>query len=253
MELTNNIRKLVASLGASKHRRQEGVFKAEGTKCVLDTLPHFKVRYLIATDEWLSVHDEVSRCGAVVTASHRDLERMSDLKSASDVIAVYDIPEQILDIPTLSGRLVLALDSVQDPGNLGTIIRTADWFGVRDIICSRTTADLYNPKVVQATMGAISRIRVHYTDLEKALTEASALGMPVFGTLLDGVDIYTSELSPSGVIVMGNEGNGLSEVVGSRLNHRLLIPSYPPSEPTSESLNVAIATAICLSEFRRRL
>ena len=126
MELTNNIRKLVASLGASKHRRQEGVFKAEGTKCVLDTLPHFKVRYLIATDEWLSVHDEVSRCGAVVTASHRDLERMSDLKSASDVIAVYDIPEQILDIPTLSGRLVLALDSVQDPGNLGTIIRTAD-------------------------------------------------------------------------------------------------------------------------------
>lgn len=220
---------------------------------MLDTLPHFKVRYLIATDEWLSVHDEVSRCGAVVTASHRDLERMSDLKSASDVIAVYDIPEQILDIPTLSGRLVLALDSVQDPGNLGTIIRTADWFGVRDIICSRTTADLYNPKVVQATMGAISRIRVHYTDLEKALTEASALGMPVFGTLLDGVDIYTSELSPSGVIVMGNEGNGLSEGVRSLVDHRLLIPSYPPSEPTSESLNVAIATAICLSEFRRRL
>ena len=208
---------------------------------------------LTATDEWLSVHDEVSRCGAVVTASHRDLERMSDLKSASDVIAVYDIPEQILDIPTLSGRLVLALDSVQDPGNLGTIIRTADWFGVRDIICSRTTADLYNPKVVQATMGAISRIRVHYTDLEKALTEASALGMPVFGTLLDGVDIYTSELSPSGVIVMGNEGNGLSEGVRSLVDHRLLIPSYPPSEPTSESLNVAIATAICLSEFRRRL
>lgn len=253
MELTNNIRKLVASLGASKHRRQEEVFKAEGTKCVLDTLPHFKVRYLIATDEWLSVHDEVSRCGAVVTASHRDLERMSDLKSASDVIAVYDIPEQILDIPSLSGRLVLALDSVQDPGNLGTIIRTADWFGVRDIICSRTTADLYNPKVVQATMGAISRIRVHYTDLEKALTEASALGMPVFGTLLDGVDIYTSELSPSGIIVMGNEGNGLSEGVRSLVDHRLLIPSYPPSEPTSESLNVAIATAICLSEFRRRL
>ena len=253
MELTNNIRKLVASLGASKHRRQEGVFKAEGTKCVLDTLPHFKVRYLIATDEWLSVHDEVSRCGAVVTASHRDLERMSDLKSASDVIAVYDIPEQILDIPTLSGRLVLALDSVQDPGAPGTVIRTADWFGVRDIICSRTTADLYNPKVVQATMGAISRIRVHYTDLEKALTEASALGMPVFGTLLDGVDIYTSELSPSGVIVMGNEGNGLSEGVRSLVDHRLLIPSYPPSEPTSESLNVAIATAICPPEFRRRL
>lgn len=178
---------------------------------------------------------------------------MSDLKSASDVIAVYDIPEQILDIPSLSGRLVLALDSVQDPGNLGTIIRTADWFGVRDIICSRTTADLYNPKVVQATMGAISRIRVHYTDLEKALTEASALGLPVFGTLLDGVDIYTSELSPSGIIVMGNEGNGLSEGVRSLVDHRLLIPSYPPSEPTSESLNVAIATAICLSEFRRRL
>lgn len=106
----------------------------------------FKVRYLIATDEWLSVHDSVSDCGSVIAASHRDLERMSDLKCAPDVIAVYDIPEHSLDIPSLTGRLVLALDSVQDPGNLGTIIRTADWFGVRDIICSRTTADLYNPK-----------------------------------------------------------------------------------------------------------
>lgn len=253
MELTNSIRKLVASLGAAKHRRQEGVFKAEGTKCVLDTLPHFKVRYLIATDEWLSVHDRVSDCGSVIAASHRDLERMSDLKCAPDVIAVYDIPEHSLDIPSLTGSLVLALDSVQDPGNLGTIIRTADWFGVRDIICSRTTADLYNPKVVQATMGAISRIRVHYTDLEQALTEASSLGMAVFGTLLDGEDIYASPLSPSGILVMGNEGNGLSEGVRRLVDHRLLIPSYPPSEPASESLNVAIATAICLSEFRRRL
>lgn len=149
-------------------------------------------------------------------------------------------------------ELVLALDGVQDPGNLGTIIRLADWFGISHIICSMDTADAYSPKTVMATMGAIARVRVHYVDLPRLLAECGA-DVPVYGTFLDGTDIYAEPLSAAGVVVMGNEGNGISDAVAQSVNRRLFIPSFPADRPTSESLNVAIATAITCAEFRRRM
>ncbi|WP_370641050.1 TrmH family RNA methyltransferase, partial [uncultured Duncaniella sp.] len=142
--ITNNICRYVASLDERKHRRKEGGFKAEGTKCVLDTLPHFSLRALYATEEWLIEHPEAST-PLSVKASRADLRRMSSLTTPADVIAVYDIPQRTLDPGCASSALVLALDTIQDPGNLGTIIRVADWYGITDIICSRETADCYSP------------------------------------------------------------------------------------------------------------
>ncbi len=252
MELTNAIRKMVASLDERKHRRREGAFMAEGTKCVLDTLDHFTVRYLIATYEWITENGASVTGLPVIQATARDMERMSHLSAASDVLAVYEIPRQSADLSSLQGTLTVALDTVQDPGNLGTIVRTCDWFGISHILASADTADVYAPKVVQATMGAISRVTVHYCDLPSAISELRQ-SMPVYGTFLDGDNIYTSHLSPTGIIVMGNEGRGISSGVAPLVTDRLLIPSYPPDVPTSESLNVSIATAITLSEFRRRM
>ena len=150
--------------------------------------------------------------------------------------------------------MILALDGIQDPGNLGTIIRTCDWFGIHDVLCSHDTADCYNPKVVQATMGALARVRVHYVDLPQVIATMKAQEVPIYGTLLEGIDMYQPHAIPdkqTGVIVMGNEGNGISETVRTLITHPLLIPSYPAGATTSESLNVSIATAIVLAEFRR--
>ena len=152
----------------------------------------------------------------------------------------------------LRGRLTLALDDVQNPGNLGTIIRLADWFGITDIVCSEASADCFNPKVVQATMGAILRVRVHYTDLAALLSKAAALGLPVCGTFLEGANIYETELKPAGIVVMGNEGRGLNDAVARTVTQKLFIPPWPADHRGSESLNVAMATGIVCAEFRRQ-
>ena len=148
--------------------------------------------------------------------------------------------------------LILALDGVQDPGNMGTILRIADWFGIREVVCSEHTADCFNPKVVQATMGAIARVRVHYLPLTEWLAQAVQAGVSVYGTFLDGETIYDAPLTTGGIVVMGSEGKGVSAQVAALVTHRLYIPSFPAGVPTSESLNVATATAIVCSEFRRR-
>ena len=145
----------------------------------------------------------------------------------------------------------MALDGVQDPGNLGTIIRLCDWFGITRLVCSNDTADAFNPKVVQATMGSIARVRVTYTDLP-ALCERMGTQTPIYGTLLDGDNLYSTPLSTHGMIVMGNEGKGLSPSMRGKITHRLRIPSYPPCRDTADSLNVAMATGIVCAEFRRR-
>lgn len=228
--------KWVRSLLQKKNRDAEGVFVAEGQKCVNDLLSAFELVLLATPDN----------------ATPTEIEQMSSLRTPQGVIAVFRKP--IPDTQYLSSDLMLALDGVQDPGNLGTIIRTCDWFGVHDILCSRDTADCYNPKVVQATMGALARVRLHYVDLPEVLTELRQQGIPLYGTLLDGRNIYDTNAIPNkytGVIIMGNEGKGISEAVRSLITHPLRIPSYPPDAPTSESLNVGIATAITLAEFRR--
>ena len=235
------------SLGDKRTRDAEGLFIAEGDKLVEEILSsHLRVHKVYTTRSDMS--------GAVIEQiDRRDMERISALKTATTTIAVVEQPRHKLKISNLDGRLTLALDGVQNPGNLGTIIRLADWFGVEDILCTKECADCYNPKVVQATMGAILRVRVHYVDdLAAMLVSLRDKGTAIYGTLLDGQSIYTTELRQEGIIVMGNEGRGLSDACRAVVSHKLLIPPYPANGSTSESLNVAMATGIVLAEFRRR-
>lgn len=235
----------IRSLSDKRTRDAEHLFIAEGDKLVEEIRnSEFRIRRIYTTRPDIKGED-------VEHIEKRDMERISQLKTATDTLAVVEQPRYRLDIDTNS--LILALDGVQNPGNLGTIIRLADWFGIKDIVCSKECADCYNPKVVQATMGAILRVRVHYVDdLAHLLSSAKAKGMPIYGTLLTGENIYTTNTENHGIIVMGNEGRGLSDQCCATLTHQLLIPPYPADSPTSESLNVAMATGIILSEFRRR-
>ncbi|MBQ9073360.1 MAG: RNA methyltransferase [Muribaculaceae bacterium] len=251
MEITQSFRKMVASLGTVKGRREHKCFIAEGSKCVIDTWGHFKCRYLLATSQWIESNDGMLNGAMPIAVKKSDIERMSQLTTPSSVIAIYEIPEYFFDETSLAVNLTIALDRIQDPGNLGTIMRIADWFGITDIMCSKDTVDVYNPKVVQATMGAISRVKVHYCDLVELVKRNCHL--PVYGTLLDGDNIYETELSANGIIIMGNEGQGLSTEIRELVSHKLFIPSFPPDRPTSESLNVGMATAITIAEFRRRM
>ncbi|MCC8175010.1 MAG: RNA methyltransferase [Bacteroidales bacterium] len=246
-QLTNAEKKLVSSLGQVKSRRESGLFVAEGTRCVLEALPLFACRYLLATEEWLRGHGEALRGFDVIQVWAKDMERMSQQKAPQGVLAVLEIPRRDLDVNSLKGKLTVALDSVQDPGNLGTIVRLCSWFGVKTLLCSKGCADVYNPKVVQSTMGALGRVAVHYCDLEEVLP---SVGEPIYGTFLDGKDLFHTPLTSSGVIVMGNEGNGVSPGVARLVSHRLYIPPYPADAEAVESLNVATATAITLARFR---
>lgn len=244
-------RKAVAALAKAKNRRESGLFAAEGTKCVVDTLDAFRLHLLAATPAWLEEHPEVACRPECVRANRADLERMTALSTPPQVIAVYEIPQQP-ELRIGPDELVVALDCVQDPGNLGTIVRAADWMGVTTILASADTTDIFSAKAIQATMGAVSRVRVHYCDLPATLAALPA-GTPVFGTFLGGENIYTAaQLGPGGVLVMGNEGRGISDAVAATVSRRITIPSFPTGRPTSESLNVGMATAIALAEFRRR-
>ena len=261
--LSKNKQKLIRQLASKKHRDELGLFIAEGPKVVGDLLGHMKAHLIFATREWLdasaTVLDSIP-ADEIIEVTQRELESISLLKTPRDVFAVMRRPDSDASlaalVQTAQNELTLALDGVQDPGNLGTIIRLADWFGIGHIFCSPDSVDAFSPKTVMATMGAIARVKVHYVDLPALLkvcqTEACSTEVPVYGTFLDGTDIYAEELSPNGIIVMGNEGNGISPEVAQHINRRLFIPSFPADRPTSESLNVAIATAITCAEFRRR-
>lgn len=236
--ISKNQIKFVRQLEQKKYRKKEGLFVAEGPKVVGDLLrAGFKAHTIFATSEWESQGQTFQE------VSEEELRRVSFLQHPQRVLALFFIPTE--SVPSVSS-LSLALDDVQDPGNLGTIIRIADWFGIDTIYCSENTADAWSPKVVQATMGSIARVNIIYTDLQELISKAQ---VPVYGTLLDGQDIYTQELSKEGIIVMGNEGNGISAPIRKLINRKLLIPQFHEGP---ESLNVAIATAITCSEFRRR-
>lgn len=242
--------KWIKSLEMRKYRLQEKAFVAEGPKLVGELLPYSTPLYIAATKDWLDANRHLLRAVKEVDeVSQTELERASLLRTPQSVLAVMPIPERQLDISSLQKKLVIALDSVQDPGNLGTILRIADWFGIHEVLCSEGTADVYNPKCVQSCMGALARVKVFYCNLPEVLGQVE---MPVFGTFLDGTDIYKEELSGEGIIVMGNEGNGISQPVAKLVNRRLYVPNYPKGSLTTESLNVAVATGIVCAEFRRR-
>lgn len=255
--ISKNQVKFVRSLGQKKQRDLEGLFLSEGEKCTLEMLKRFEPLMIISKEQIAALAGSEAE---LLEATETEIEQMSQLRTPQGVIGVFRRPKSMA-LPSAEDQLLLALDGVQDPGNLGTIIRTADWFGITDIVCSRDTADCWNPKVVQATMGALARVRVHYTNLfdfigeNRGCSSASMrCAVPVYGTLLDGRNMYEESAIPqkrNGIIVMGNEGNGISAEVRSLITHPLYIPSYPADRETSESLNVAIATAVVLSEFRR--
>lgn len=249
MALSKNRIKYIHSLELKKNRKADKVFLAEGPKLVGDLLGYFPCRFLAATAEWLSQHPHLP-VEDVSEVSDEELSRASLLKTPQQVLAVFEQPEDEADASVISRSLCLALDDVQDPGNLGTIIRLADWFGIEHIFCSPNTVDAFNPKTVQATMGGIARVKLHYTHLPDLI--GSLKDTPVYGTFLDGQNMYTQQLSASGLIVMGNEGNGIGSEVEKLINRKLYIPNYPADRETSESLNVAIATAVVCAEFRRQ-
>ena len=255
--ISKNKVKYVRSLEMKKFRKADAVFVAEGYKLVGDLLDVFECTYLVATAEWLLAHDvwvhKLNNRGVEVDeVTEEELKRVSFQETPQQVLAVFKQPVYEVDVNVVAKKdLCLVLDDVQNPGNLGTIVRLADWFGIEHIFCSKGCADIYNPKTVQATMGGIARVQVHYVDLPEMLKGLED-GIPVYGTFLDGENMYQKTMENRGMIVMGNEGKGVSKEVEAFVSERLYIPNYPAGRETSESLNVAIATAIVCAEFRRR-
>ena len=253
--ISKNKIKFIASLGHKKHRQEQGLFVAEGPKVIGDLLQTMSPLLIVTTHSWIDNATNMkvaAKATEVITVTDDELRKVSFLQHPQQVLGVFHMPASSPQSEAgLPQGLVLALDGIQDPGNLGTIIRIADWFGITDIFCSQETADPWNPKVVQATMGSIARVRLHSVDLPQWIGSLPK-DCPVYGTLLEGSSIYGQKLSAHGVIVMGNEGNGISPAIRPLITHKLLIPNYPEGRPTADSLNVAIATAITCAEFRRR-
>lgn len=249
--ISKSLQKQIRSLELKKFRKESGLFVAEGGKTVIDILnSDIECCKIIATEEWLS-ENHIKQDIPVLTASEEELQRISFLRTPQGVLGLFRQRESNIDNEIPKRELCIALDDVQDPGNLGTIIRIADWFGIEHVFCSMNTADIYNPKTVQATMGAICRVKVHYVDLPCYL-ESLKGEVPIYGTFLNGENIYKKELKLNGIIVMGNEGNGIGKRCEKCVDERLFIPNYPADRETSESLNVSTATAIICAEFRRR-
>ncbi|MCC8087858.1 MAG: RNA methyltransferase [Rikenellaceae bacterium] len=247
--LTKNKIQYLKSLQERKIRSRDGLFVAEGFKLVSDLIESdMVVREVYALGEYI---DKLPFFENIFAVSGKDMERISGFKNPSGVFATIEIPRHEYSINTVAHTLSIALDGVQDPGNLGTIIRTADWFGIDNIFCSENTADCYNPKVVQATMGALSKVSVHYCDLAGLFATCRGCGTPVYGTFLEGQNIYDAELSDNGIIVLGNEGKGISPQIQIAVTDKLFIPPYSQNV-FSGSLNVSTAAAVICSEFRRR-
>ena len=247
--ISKNQIKYVHQLELKKFRKQEGLYIAEGHKVVGDLLKAgFVPKHIFATKEWLSQNHFAN----TIEVSNEELTRLSLLQHPQQVLALFPLPKNTLSSRDLfqENQLSLFLDNIQDPGNLGTIIRIADWFGIDTIFCSEGTVDAWNPKVIQATMGSIARVNMIYTDSTEFFNSLPS-DYPIYGTFLDGQNIYAQQLSQHGVIVMGNEGNGISDTVRAHVTHKLLIPDFHNGN-TADSLNVAIATAITCSEFCRR-
>jgi TrmH family RNA methyltransferase len=239
--VSKNQIKLITSLQQKKYRKQHQLFLAEGVKVVQELIDaNYELQDIFTTQDDFSRISSNKRHAVLPT----DLKKISALSTPNTCLALFSIPKAV---KIESTGLILALDSVRDPGNLGTIIRLCDWFGITTLVCSEETVDVYNPKVVQATMGSISRVNIVYVDLEKYLLDAK---LPIYGTFMDGKSIYKEKLPKEGIIVMGNEANGISNSIENIVSERISIPRFGNLQLT-ESLNVATATAIILNEFKR--
>ncbi|QVY64936.1 RNA methyltransferase [Polaribacter sp. Q13] len=241
MSISKNQFKLITSLSQKKYRQKHQLFIAEGIKVVQELLnSSFEVETLFCTDDFSSDISE----SQIIRISEADLKKISNLKTPNKVLGIFKIPDKK---PLVDSGLIIALDAINDPGNLGTIIRLCDWYGVDELICSKDTVDCYNQKVVQASMGSLTRISIRYVDLVEYLSETQN---PTFIADMDGENVYKTSLPKQGVLIMGNEANGVSEEIKKLITHKISIPRFGKTQET-ESLNVATATAILLSEFKR--
>ena len=242
----------IRSLEQKKYRAQHDLFVLEGDKSVREVIDSaLTVEYLLSKPAWLAQQSSI-RANHIIEIDDGELSKISFQKTPNQAIALVRIPHYSLDMGELTGGLSLYLDRIQDPGNLGTILRVADWFGIRHVLCGAGCADPFSPKTVQATMGAMIRVQIHQTDAGFfGQLKTYQPDFPVFGAFLDGDNLYHTPLSNKAVIVMGNESKGISDAVAQHVQQRLLIPPYPSGTPASESLNVATATAIICAEFRR--
>lgn len=238
---------LITSLQNKKYRKQHGLFIVEGIKSVAEFVSSsYQVESIFYTGDANTKVGKISHNIKSYALTEAEFQKISTLKSPQGILALVKLPAaQRLDIVDLKNSFTIVLDDVQDPGNLGTIIRTAEWFGISHIICSVGTVDAYNPKVVQATMGSLARIQIHYTDIQKLIAETQ---LPVYGALLRGQSIYQMDWGNEGLIVMGNEGNGISAAIENLVDHAVTIPRIGQAE----SLNVAVATTVFCSEIARQ-
>lgn len=250
MQLSKGRISFLSKLTQKKHRLESGLFIAEGTKCVLDMIGAFEPIDILATDNWLKIHAGglIPYQGIIKEATVSDLKKISGLSTPSEVIAIFRLPENPKTERLDNDSLYLFLDGIQDPGNMGTLIRTADWFGIRSVYLSEDCADAFGPKTVQATMGSLARIKIWRGDLTQIISENPDL--PVIGTLLQGDNIYETKLPSSGIVVMGNEGKGISDELKKKVTFPVFIPPFfPASHP--DSLNVGVACGITLAFLRR--
>ena len=245
--ISKNQIKFIRSLQLKKHRDIHNCFVVEGEKIVDEIIKsEFSIYQIFATKGWL-----LSNLNIVAEQTHqiseKELERISTLKTPNKVLAVVEKVERELKISTITKGLTLVLDEIKDPGNLGTIIRACDWFGVSNIICSNNSVDIYNPKVVQATMGSLARVKVHYTDIEGVINQLPN-NFPIYGACMDGKNVTDIVIEKDAILIIGNESFGISKKVNQLIKQRIIIPR---KKEGAESLNVAIATSILLHEFRR--
>ena len=241
MSISKNQLKLITSLSQKKYRQKHNLFIAEGVKVLNELLNSpFEIETLFCTDDFETTISEKK----VVRISETELKKVSTLKSPNKALGIFKIPKEKA---VQNSGLTIALDAINDPGNLGTIIRLCDWFGITQLVCSKDTVDCYNQKVVQASMGSLTRVSIHYTDLENYITKSN---LDTFIADMDGENVYKTKLPKEGILIMGNEANGVSEEIKSLLQYKISIPRFGETQET-ESLNVATATAILLSEFKR--
>jgi len=253
--ISKNKSKFIVSLQKKKVRDEEGLFVIEGDKLVREFLnARFPVKYLVAKAEFLdSLHsDKLTSVNEIDTVSYKELKQLSTLKTPHNVLAVLHIPHKKINLSEIFKEVSVALDFVQDPGNLGTIIRAAGWFGIRNIVCSSGCADIYNPKVIQASMGALLHVNLFSFDLKKLFTSALKENIPVFGALLEGESIYNHKLDNKGIILLGNESKGVSDELIPFITDKIMIPKFNNSKQGLDSLNVGMAASVIFSEFARR-
>ncbi len=254
--ISKNKIKLINSLKLKKYRQRYGLFTAEGKKNVIDLLNSgLSPNIIFADSDFLlssSFGKKTTNKTCIIETNKTELKKISNLKTPSSVFAVFEVPEIKNNFTEIFNDLCIFCDNIQNPGNLGTIIRTAEWFGIKNILCSRQTVDVYNNKVVQATSGAIGRVNVRYVDTDFFFEKAVLKQIDIYGMFLSGEDIFETKLSKNGIIVIGNEGKGIGKIAGTYVNRKLFIPTFPEDNNKPESLNVSAATAIACAEFRRR-